>query len=170
MSRFAVRHATLDDAAGIARAQLDSWRSSYRGILPDDVLDRLDLARWTDTRRRIAREQHLLQLVAYDVTHGDIVGFCDAGPSRRNSAMAGEVYALYLVQHAKRHGMGTEMLDHAISWLRAQGRPSMIIWVLEQNHHARRFYEARGGQLGTTFQSHVHGFPVLERSYVWQHL
>ncbi|HEY1551661.1 MAG TPA: GNAT family N-acetyltransferase [Kofleriaceae bacterium] len=168
MSRFAIRQATLDDAAAIARAQLDSWHSSYRGILPDLVLEKLDVARWAAARRKFATDRSLLQLVAYDVTHGDVVGFCDAGPSRRGMELAGEVYALYLVQHAKRHGLGSEMLDHTISWLRARGRSSMIIWVLENNHHARRFYEARGGELGTTFPSHVHGFPVVERSYVWR--
>ena len=173
MTRFAIREATLDDATGIACAQLDSWRSSYRGILPDQVLERLDLSRWIESRRRLAHDPTLLQLVAYDVTHGDIVGFCDAGPSRRSassSSATGEVYALYLVQHAKRHGLGSEMLDHVISWLRVRDQPSMIIWVLEANHHARRFYEARGGQLGPTYQSHVHGYPVLERAYVWQRL
>ncbi|HEX4454628.1 MAG TPA: GNAT family N-acetyltransferase [Kofleriaceae bacterium] len=170
MSRFAIRQATHDDAAAVARAQLDSWRSSYRGILPDAVLDKLDISRWTDSRRRIAADGGLLQLVAYDLTHGDIVGFCDAGPSRRGAEMAGEVYALYLVQHAKRHGLGSELLDHTISWLRAHDRRSMIIWVLENNHHARRFYEVRGGELGGTVQSHVHGFPVVERAYLWRHL
>ncbi|HEY3801129.1 MAG TPA: GNAT family N-acetyltransferase [Kofleriaceae bacterium] len=170
MTRFAIRQATPDDASGIASAQLASWRSSYRGILPDAVLERLDLSRWTESRRRIAHDRSLLQLVAYDLSHGDIVGFCDAGPSRRTTAAAGEVYALYLVQHAKRHGLGSEMLDHAISWLRTGDRHSMIIWVLEGNQHARRFYEARGGQLGSTYQSQVHGFPVLERAYVWDRL
>jgi GNAT superfamily N-acetyltransferase len=170
VSRFAIRKATQSDAAAIARAQLDSWHSSYRGILPDAVLEQLDIARWIDSRRRIADDRGMLQLVAYDLTHGDVVGFCDAGPARRGAAMAGEIYALYLVQHAKRHGLGSELLDHAISWLRAHDRRSMIIWVLENNHHARKFYEARGGELGGTFQSHVHGFPVLERSYVWRSL
>jgi GNAT superfamily N-acetyltransferase len=170
VSRYAIRQATQDDAPAIARAQLDSWRSSYRGILPDAVLERLDLSRWTESRRRIAHDRSLLQLVAYDITHGDVVGFCDAGPSRRNSAMAGEIYALYLVQHAKRHGLGSELLDHTIRWLRARNRDSMIIWVLDNNHHARRFYEARGGVPGATFQSQVHGHPVVERSYLWERL
>jgi GNAT superfamily N-acetyltransferase len=169
MSRFAIRAATLDDAAGVARAQSESWRSSYSAILPAVILDRLE-QQSPETRKRIAGDRSILQLVAYDVTHGDIVGFCDAGPARRGSYVAGEIYALYLVQHAKRHGLGTEMFDHVAGWLRAQGKPSMIIWVLEDNHHARRFYEARGGKLGINVQSHVFAHPVLIRSYMWDPL
>lgn len=174
MSRFAVREATPGDAAGIARAHTDSWRSSYRGILPAQILDRLDIAHRTELRRRIAREApsdgRELHLVAYDVTHGDIVGFCDAGPPRRGAQVGGEIYALYMVHHAKRYGLGTEMFDHVAGWLRARGTPSLIIWVLEANQHARRFYEARGGRLGQTVQSHVSGFPVTERAYLWDRL
>jgi hypothetical protein len=46
----------------------------------------------------------------------------------------------------------------------------MIVWVLENNHHARRFYEAMGGRAGSTLQSRVGGFPVVELSYVWDRL
>ena len=35
MTRFAVREAVLADAQGIADVSADSWRTSYRGILPD---------------------------------------------------------------------------------------------------------------------------------------
>ena len=44
---------------------------------------------------------------------------------------------------------------------------SMIVWVLDNNHHARRFYEAMGGRMGSRLQSTVGGFPVIELSYVW---
>ena len=97
MTRFAVREATLDDAEGIARAHTASWQTSYRGILPDTVLDRIDVGQRAETRRRILRDRSIYQLVAYDITHGDIVGFCDAGPARRHVPYAGELYAIYLV-------------------------------------------------------------------------
>lgn len=169
MSRFAIREAKLDDAEGIARAQTDSWQTSYRGILPDTVLDRIDVGQRADTRRKILTDKSILQLVAYDVTHGDIVGFCDAGPSRRNVPYKGEVYAIYLVQQAKRYGLGTEMLERAQAWFTRQDIHSMIVWVLDNNHHARRFYEALGGRATSRLQSRVGGFPVIELAYVWDH-
>jgi GNAT superfamily N-acetyltransferase len=167
MTRFAVREATVDDAEGIARVHTDSWQTSYRGILPDTVLDRIDVGQRAESRRKILRDRSVFQLVAYDVTHGDIVGFCDAGASRRHSPFAGEVYAIYLAHRAKRHGLGQEMWERVQAWLAAQDMRSMIVWVLENNHHARRFYEAMGGKQSSRLQSRVGGYPVVELSYVW---
>jgi GNAT superfamily N-acetyltransferase len=168
--RFAVREAVLDDAESIARVHTDSWQTSYRGILPDTVLDRIDVGQRAESRRKILRDRSVFQLVAYDVTHGDIVGFCDAGPSRRHVPYAGEVYAIYLAHRAKRHGIGQEMFERVQAWLVANDMRSMIVWVLENNHHARRFYEALGGRAGATLPSRVGGFPVVELSYVWDRL
>jgi L-amino acid N-acyltransferase YncA len=170
MSRFAIREAALGDADAIARAHTASWQTSYRGILPDTVLDRIDVGQRAETRRKILRDKSVYQLVAYDITHGDIVGFCDAGPSRRHVPYAGEVYAIYLVQHAKRHGLGQEMFDKVQAWFTAQGMRSMVVWVLDNNLHARRFYEAMGGTASMRLSTRVGGFPVTELAYVWDRL
>jgi GNAT superfamily N-acetyltransferase len=172
VSRFAVREAELADAEAIARAHTESWQSSYRGILPDTVLDRIDVGRRIDTRKKILRDNSIYQLVAHDVTHGDIVGFCDAGPSRRHlpsfpTHSTGEVYAIYMVQHAKRHGLGQEMLERVQSWFTRHQIHSMVVWVLDNNHHARGFYEVMGGRASSTVRTRVGGFPVTERAYVW---
>ncbi len=167
MSRFAVRAAVLEDAKGIAEAHTESWQSSYRGILPDSVLDRIDVGQRVVSRRAILRDRSSIHLVAYDLTHGDIVGFCDAGASRRSRSGEGEIYALYLLHRAKRYGLGTELLDQARLGLDGAGMRSLIIWVLEGNHHARRFYQACGGRLGSRLHTRVAGFPVVELSYLW---
>jgi GNAT superfamily N-acetyltransferase len=162
-----VRLAKLGDAEAIARAHTESWRTSYRGILPDNVLDRIDVGQRADSRRRILSDASIFQLVAYDLTRGDIVGLCDAGPARRNAPYAGEIYALYMVHHAKRHGLGQEMFERVQTHLAASGKRSLIIWVLENNQHARGFYEAMGGRAAMTIRSTVGGYPVTERAYVW---
>lgn len=167
MSRFAVREAKLSDADAVARAHTESWQTSYRGILPDTVLDRIDVGQRADSRRRIIADPDIFTLVAYDVTHGDIVGFCDAGPARRQMPYAGEIYALYMVHRAKRHGLGQEMFERVQQHFAAQGARSLVIWVLENNHHARDFYEAMGGRRGPIFPSRVGGFAVTELAYVW---
>ncbi len=168
--RFAIREARSADAEGIALAHTASWRTSYRGLLPDAVLDLIDVDQRTTSWRRVLQDPAVLTLVAYDTTHHDIVGFCDAGRSRGDSAYAGEVYRIYLEHHAKRHGLGREMFDRVTHWLRTQQLASLIIWVLDGNHPARRFYEAMGGRTGSRMASMVSGFPVVELAYVWDRL
>jgi GNAT superfamily N-acetyltransferase len=170
VSRFAIREATLGDAAGIARAHTASWQTSYRGILPDSVLDLIDVGQRTSSRRQILRDDTIYKLVACETTRGEVVGFCDAGRARQGGPWAGEIYAIYLEHHAKRHGLGREMFEQATTWLRAHGMPSLIIWVLENNSHARRFYEAMGGRAANRMHSRVGGFPVVEMSYVWDRI
>jgi GNAT superfamily N-acetyltransferase len=165
--RFAVREATLEDARGIARVHTDSWQESYRGILPSHVLDRIDVGQRLATRERILRARSGFHLVAYDVSRGDIVGFCDAGASRGEPRYAGEVYAIYFAYHAKRYGLGRDMFEQVREWMPSRGMHSMIVWVLANNPHARRFYEAMGGAVGHTKQSTVGGYPVVEQAYLW---
>jgi GNAT superfamily N-acetyltransferase len=168
--RFAIREARLADAEGIARAHTASWRTSYRGILPEQVLARIDVDQRAASWRRVLSDRSMFALVAYDTTHHDIVGLCDAGASRNDARYAGEIYRFYLEHHARRHGLGREMFEQITDWLRDQDRRSLIIWVLETNQHARRFYEAMGGRADRRVPSAVSGFPVVEQAYVWDRL
>ena len=170
LARYAVRPAQLDDAAAIARVHVASWNAAYRDILPDRILERFDVGQRLDSRRRILRQTDDLHLVAHDTTFGDIVGFCDAGRARRDGPWRGEVYAIYLLHHARHHGIGREMFEQVMAWMRARAMPSMVVWVLENNPHARRFYEALGGRLASRLRSSVAGFPVIEVAYVWDRL
>lgn len=139
----------------------------YRGMIPDHVLDAMDHGARTAAHRRLTGERNGLHLVATDTTHHDIVGFCHAGPSRRAGPWAWEVYTIYLEQHARWHGIGREMFGEVFAWVRTRSSPSLIVWVLEENLHARRFYEALGGRAAHRTPSAVGGFQVIEQAYVW---
>jgi GNAT superfamily N-acetyltransferase len=181
-ARFAVRPATIDDATEIARVQTRSWQTSYRGILPDSILDSMDPVRRIGSRREILADGGALNLVAYDTTHGDIVGFANAGPSRREGQAgtddarphhprwggAGELYEIYILDRAKRYGLGRELFEVVSDWCRSRHMATMIVWVLENNAHARRFYEAMGGHVSGRTQSTVRGFGVVEVSYLYR--
>lgn len=170
LARFAVREARLDDAAAIARVHVASWNAAYRGILPEHVLDRYDVGHRLDTRRRILQQPETLHLVAHDTTFGELVGFSDAGRARRPGPWHGEVYAIYLLHHARHHGLGRELFDHTMTWMRGRGMRSMIVWVLENNPHARAFYEALGGRAAARIGSTIAGHAVVEVGYVWDAL
>ncbi len=95
-----IRPARIEEAAGIARVQTDSWRSTYKGIVPDDYLASMSYEERTQGWRtglssptRIAYD-----FVAEDDT-GQIIGFISGGPVREHDPVyKGELYAIYLLQ------------------------------------------------------------------------
>jgi hypothetical protein len=40
---WTIRPAAMDDARAIAGVRVESWKSTYRGIFPDDLLDGLSV-------------------------------------------------------------------------------------------------------------------------------
>ena len=166
-ARFAVRAATAADAAASAAVEIRSWQAVYRGIVPDRYLDAMDAQSRAEAHRRLIGDGRGLHLVATDTTHHDLVGFCHAGPSRRPGSWAWEVYTIYIEHHARWHGIGREMFEHVFAWVRQHRDPSLVVWVLEANEHARRFYEAMGGRAAHRTPSTIGGRQVIEQSYVW---
>ncbi len=143
-----IRPATLDDAAAMAEIHVRSWQWAYRGQLPKDFLDRL-----SDTleRRIEARRTAFVNLppeARWWVAEQDgrVVGFAITGPSRDAdmSTLTGEVELIYLLPEAAGKGVGRALFAHAVADLRERGYQQAMLWVLESNARARRFYEAAG--------------------------
>jgi GNAT superfamily N-acetyltransferase len=145
-----VREATAADARAIAEVHVEGWRWGYRGLLPDDVIDALDVDR---------REQQWVSGFTDDLHEGDVcfvaeddagraIGFAAAGPAADEHAPppadAGEVYAIYLREVAKDRGVGRRLLGAVEDALREYGFPRAVLWVLEDNARARTFYEHAG--------------------------
>ena len=164
---YTVRRATPEDAEGITRVHVLSWRSSYRGLLSQEYLDTLDaterLAGW---RHALAHPETFGIRVA--VARGDIVGFVSAGPSRGSPVgFPGELYALYLLDEAKGHGLGRALFHEAHQWLRSHGLSPMALWVLKDNASARGFYEHLGGRLLGEQSITLGAVPYPEVAYGW---
>src|SRR5919106_1403172 len=141
-----VRRATTEDAAGVARVHVASWRGAYRGLLPDEVLDRLSVERRAEQWREWLRPtgERPLTLVA---EAGSIVGFASlAIPSYDDEEAdgVGEIPALYVEPAAWGIGAGSALMDAGVAELRAAGCGEAILWMLEGNERARRFYEHKG--------------------------
>ena len=166
-----VRHTVVEDAAGIARVRAESWIDTYRGIVPDEFLDAIDVGEWTERQRRNMMQQpdDLVTLVAE--TRGLVVGWVVGGPNRDAAFdYAGELYAIYLLPEYQRRGIGRELTEAVARWLVDQGLNSMILWVLEQNLRARHFYEALDGRQCGERQTNIGGGCLTEVAYGWPDL
>lgn len=84
-------------------------------------------------------------LVAAD--RGDDVGLVGATPE--DDIPREDRYASYMWVHPdrRREGIGTLLLETLIDRLRADGVPSLWLWVMDDNPNALRLYEGAGFRL-----------------------
>lgn len=164
-----VRPARTDDAAAIARVHVDTWRSSYGGIVPDDFLGALTEDAYTARWRRAIRDGASKVYVVEEP--GGVVGFASGGRERAGeNGYGGELYAIYVHETAQRAGNGRELVRAVAGGLRELGHLSMIVWVLRDNARARAFYERLGGSYVRQQPLTLGGTVLPEVSYGWRRL
>lgn len=149
---YSIRVAERADADGITDVQVASWRAGYAHVFPQSVLyaDDFDATRrafWNGWR---FTPGHRLA-VAVEPGDGDqgdrVIGFASYGPERERTGSVpgrGELYAFYF--HPDRWGTGaaSALMEHTEERFRAEGFASAVLWVLDDNPRARRFYEKHG--------------------------
>jgi GNAT superfamily N-acetyltransferase len=170
--RLAPRRARLSDADAIGTVQVASWRTTYRGIVPDAYLDSMTAedhaARWA----RLLARPGSLELTFVVEEQGRLIGFAMGGPEREGDRrFPAELYAIYLLQEAQGRGHGRALVEAVSTALLQRGFRAMLVWVLRQNLAARRFYERLGGAyLREHDLDFGAGFTLPEVAYGWADL
>ncbi len=143
-----IRPATPADAPAIGRVHAESWRETYRGVLPDRLLQSLSaLVRAAMWQGALEREPPVVLFVA-EGPSGELVGFAGGGRCRAPSLPHdAEVYAIYVMRAAQQRGCGRRLMVALADALRASGFRSACLWVLRENANARGFYERLGGEV-----------------------
>ena len=165
-----IREAILTDAPGIARVHVDTWRSTYRSIVPDEFLANLSYEareRMWDTAITHANDSNFVY-VAED-EQGPVVGFASGGTSQSGDpTYPGELYAIYVLQEAQGKGVGRGLFGEVVKRLACSGIHSMILWVFRDNQPSRRFYEVMGGELLYEKGFELAGARLTEVAYGWE--
>lgn len=139
-----VRRARTSDAAALAAAHDEAWRTAYRGIIPGPELEKLIVRRgplwWENAIRKGSRVSLLV--------FGDaIAGYSNYGRNRAKSLQYdGEVYELYLRPEFQGLGLGRRLFTAARRDLAGSGLRSLVVWALSDNDTAVEFYRALGGR------------------------
>src|SRR5438874_8159292 len=121
MGEITIRPARSGDAGGIARLDVETWRTTYAGVLSASYLVGLsERRREAGWRSVILREPRDVR-VAVDAA-GTIVGFGSCGPHRSDRFFAGEVFTLYVAPDWQNQGIGRRLLIALFRRLVATGR------------------------------------------------
>ncbi len=140
-----IRPAAVEDAPAIARVHVDSWRAAYRGLLPADFLAGLSVESRQRTWESVIAQGHALLLVA--VAEDEVIGFCSAGQPTDDYLRApgtSELWTLYVAPSAWSTGAGRDLWLAAERDLLAGGASRVVLWVLQGNERAIRFYRRAG--------------------------
>ena len=162
-----VRLATADDADAIGRIQVESWRAAYTGLLSDEAVAGFDVA----TRQQLWREDLGRQPGPGSATFvveevGEVIGFASVGASREaEGERAGELYAIYLHPSCWGRDIGKALLQRAEESLRGSGFRRAVLYVLEGNERAERFYRSAGWEQDGSKVDQFQGATVTEVRY-----
>jgi GNAT superfamily N-acetyltransferase len=159
-----VRAARPDDAAEIARIQLDTWRYAYRRLLPARVLDQLDrdwiTQRWLSAITEPPSARHRVLVAFEQAEESYLVGFGASGDVDEAALAPGEdaaafgapgsandvaaVTDLLVEPRWGRRGHGSRLLAATVDLWRADGFTGAVAWAFEGDPATRKFLAAAG--------------------------
>jgi GNAT superfamily N-acetyltransferase len=164
-----IRKAVLTDAKGIAKVHVDSWRTTYKNIIPDEFLKKLSYDQRTDLwNRNITKEGNYVFVAEND--EGEIIGFADCGKRESNNATnSGDLTAIYLLLEYQGKGIGKQLLKQLFLQFEELGFNRVFVEVLEDNK-TRYFYEYYGANLLKSEKITIAGAELNLLIYEWNNL
>jgi ribosomal protein S18 acetylase RimI-like enzyme len=172
-----IRRAKRDDASAIGRVHVETWQSTYAGMLPDAMLVAMSDVRQSAWWLRVLSDPGEARgvFVADDEEMG-VVGFGSCGPVRDlpegldgREVRVGEVYTLYVEPDFQNRGLGRRLLDALFRQLKAERCDTAVLWMLAENP-TRFFYEGLGGERVGERIDTLSGVDVEEIAFAWRDL
>ena len=158
-----IREARLTDAAGIAKVHVDSWRTTYRGIIPDEYLDKLSYEQRTELWKKNISEADNYVIVA-ETDEEEIIGFATANKRTENMI---DLTSIYLLEAYQGEGVGKQLLKALFNYFKNAGYETVYVEVLEDNK-TKFFYEHYGAEFVKTVQIKIASETLNESIYVWR--
>jgi ribosomal protein S18 acetylase RimI-like enzyme len=142
--RITLRVAEAGDLGAIADLFLACWRTSYRGVLPPDVIARFGPAEARDLwQRSFVEDASEREVVVAEGVDGRLLGVVALGPEPDDPS-TGHVYSLYVHPQAQGLGIGSRLMADAVERFVSEGLSRASLWVFEANAGGRAFYERLG--------------------------
>ena len=140
-----IRYYEEKDIEQVAKIITEDWKISYKGIIDDEYLKNLD---YKDKEKSIREKYQKQKSIVLE--EGYIKGYSRFGENRDEEKELGELYALYVKADERGKKIGERLLKKTADILSKRGYKEMVIWCLEKNKNARKFYEKMGGKLYKT--------------------
>lgn len=174
IKEISLRRATVADAEAIAQVRIESWRVTYRGMIPDSYLDGMQLAdsvqHWRSILEVLPEKADRLCVFVAE-SEGQLIGFASGMLLPETKlGMQAELSAIYLRPAWQGCGIGRRMLQKVARTLQSLGAESLLVWVISANLAARKFYAEMGAALLLEQGFNWDGMDLMEAGYGWRDL
>lgn len=159
--------AQKEDALGIAIVNVYTWKTQYRGLMSEKIIDNR-IRNIEQTEEKI--KSRILDDGNYLVAKKDntVVGFCRYGKCiNEGYEEYGEINALYLLEGFKGQGIGRELFESAKIELKNMGYNKFRINCLK-NNPTLGFYLHMGGKVVGTFDNIIYDEKIEEDIIVFE--
>ncbi|GIN86576.1 acetyltransferase [Heyndrickxia sporothermodurans] len=165
-----IRIGEIKDIKQLATVHYESWISTYKGIFSKETIEKRTyetvLEQW---RPRLENKAVNYQCFLAETAKGEIVAFAECGKERTEKyGVDGELYTIYMLEAYQGKGIGKSLFYEVVEFLKEKGFQSFMLWVLKDNHSARRFYEKLGGEL--IAEKLIGDTDIVEVAYSWKNL
>lgn len=149
MELMELRRARPEDEASLSWVHVETWKATYLGQVPDEhAEERIVAAQERDWVAHMARRVAAAGDVLVVVDEGEVVGFCEYGPTEDvddDDARVGHIMRLYLHPRSQSQGAGRTLLEAACERLAADGYDTVTLWTLDDpRNRAIGFYTHLG--------------------------
>ena len=164
-----IRRATENDIKGITKVHVDSWKTTYKGILSDEMIEATTYEsrekQWKNIFKQAIGNQYRYVAETLD---GEMIGFIDGGLERTGKYDCdGELYAIYLLKEYQGYKVGKQLFQTLVSEFIKNDIRSVLVWVIS-NNPSRLFYEKFNPELVDT--KFLERLEVEETAYCWKNV
>ncbi len=165
-----LREANKDDLLSIGKVQVDSNRSTYVGIMPEDYLNNLSYeSKASEWDEKLFNEKSTQFMYVAENDDSNIVGFASGSLVRTNDLFEREIYSIYILKEFQRKGIGRLLIKAIIKKFIESNVSSMILWTLQDNP-SRLFYEHLGGKIVDKRIIDRGGKELQQIAYAWENI
>lgn len=139
-----VRKAQLSDAERISEIIIYGWRTAYVEFLGEEALYKdMSVVKRYKTLYTTLESDH--GFYVYE-ENGIVKGFMrlEQCTEEIEGEDVGELVAIYVEPYFKVRGIGSKLIQEAEKIAAMQNQAEIRLWVLENNHSSRKFYEKNG--------------------------
>lgn len=147
MKDIIIRNIEEKDIPDVVDIQINGWKSAYKGIVDDNILNSMNRNQRIEKRRNDYKENGFIVAEL----NNQVVGFCryiDSNKFTQDiSNIDCELLALYVNPDLKYNGIGTKLFQFVVNEFKNKNRKKMILWCLKDNEPSKKFYTKMGGEI-----------------------